>query len=185
MKLISDRYTSRRKALTRREYEKLISVITEIQDELLIKMAVSTGLRREDLCNIETNNINLKDRNLTFYESKKKKRRTIDLPETIITMIEKFYDTLDKKYQARRVKLFDFCGRTAYRHFNHWCTVAGIPERPFHSLRATCIGFAHDAGWTDEQISRLTGDKIATIQEQYRTPDEDEMREVVRLKPIV
>ncbi len=185
MKPRSDRYTSRKKALTRGEYEKLTSAITDPQDELLIKMAVATGLRREDLCDIEINNVNLKDKTLTFHEAKKNKWRNIDLPDSIVTMIEKFHDAPDKKDQVRREKLFDFCGRTAYRHFNHWCAVAGIPQRPFHSLRATCINFAHDAGWTDEQISRLTGDKIATIQEQYRTPDENEMREVVRQKPIV
>ncbi len=184
MKPKSDRYASGEKALTRGEYERLISMITDLQDELLIKMAVATGLRREDLCDIETSNINLENRTLTFYEAKKKKWRTIDLPDSIITMIETFYETPEKE-QARRGKLFDFCGRTAYRHFNYWCNAASIPERPFHSLRATCIKFAHDAGWTDEQISRLTGDKIATIQEHYRTPGVDEMREITRVKPIV
>jgi integrase len=187
MKVKSERYIYGEKALTRSEYEKLISVITDPQDELLIKMAVATGLRREDLCDIETNNINLKDKTLMFYEAKKKKWRSIDLPDSVITIIEKFYNTLDIKEQEqdKTKKLFDFCGRTAYRHLNHWCSVASIPERPFHSLRATCIKFAHNAGWTDEQISRLTGDKIATIQEQYKMPGVDEMREVVRLKPIV
>ena len=185
MKVKSERYTSGEKALTRSEYEKLISVITDSQDELLIKMAVATGLRREDLCDLETNNVNLKDKTLTFYEAKKKKWRNIDLPDSVIIMIEKFYNTLDRKEQAKREKLFDFCGRTAYRHLKYWCNVASIPERPFHSLRATCIKFAHNAGWTDEQISKLTGDKIATIQEQYITPGVDEMQEVTRLKPIV
>src|SRR5574341_1186567 len=178
MKLKSDRYTSGEKALTKSEYEKLINVITDIQDELMVKMAVATGLRREDLCSIETTNISLKDKNLTFYEAKKKKWRTIDLPDAVITLIEKFFNTLDKKKRAKRKYLFDFCGRTAYRHLNYWCTTAGIPERPFHSLRATCINFAHDNGWTDEQIARLTGDRITTVQEHYRTPGVDEMREI-------
>ena len=73
MKVKSERYTYGEKALTRSEYEKLVCVITDSQDELLIKMAVATGLRREDLCDIETNNINLKDKTLKFYEAKKKK----------------------------------------------------------------------------------------------------------------
>ncbi len=185
MKLRVERYSSFEKALTKTEYEKLIDVITDIQDELMVKMAVATGLRREDLCSIEIANINLPGKTLRFYEAKKKKWRTIDLPDALITLIGKFYGTLDKKERARRKSLFDFCGRTAYRHLNYWCNAAGIPERPFHSLRSTCIKFAHDAGWTDEQIAALTGDRIITIQEHYRTPGMDEMREVTRVKPIV
>ncbi len=99
----------------------------------------------------------------------------------VIVTIQKFWKTLPKEKQKRRY-LFDFVGRTAYRHFNHWCEVAGIPQRPFHSLRATCIKFAHANGWSDEQIAKLTGDKISTIQEYYMTPSVDEMREVTNAK---
>lgn len=185
MKLASDRYKSGEKALTRQEYDKLIAVITDLQDELLIKMAVATGIRREDLCNIKFNDVLLKDSQLIFWESKKSRQRTIDLPESVIVLIKKFYGSLDRESLKKREYLFDFVGRTAYRHFNEWCVVAGIPERPFHALRATCIKFCHAAGWSDEQISKLTGDKISTIQEHYMTPSVDEMREVTQGKAIV
>ncbi len=191
-KLQSEKYRSGEKALTKPEYEKVLSVTTDLQDELLIRMAVATGLRREDLCKIEVANINLQDKTLLFHEAKKDRRdkatgnivekwRTIELQPIVIVTIQKFWKTLPKEQQKRRY-LFDFVGRTAYRHFNHWCEVAGIPQRPFHSLRATCIKFAHANGWTDEQIAKLTGDKISTIQEHYMTPSVDEMREVTRLR---
>lgn len=191
-KLQSDRYKSGEKALTKQEYDKLLSVITDLQDELLIRMAVATGLRREDLCNVEVAKINLEDKTLLFHEAKKDRKdkatgnaiekwRTIELQNIVIVTIEKFWRTLPKEQQKRQY-LFDFVGRTAYRHFNHWCEVAGIPQRPFHSLRATCIKFAHANGWTDEQIAKITGDKISTIQEHYMTPSVDEMREVTSAK---
>jgi len=185
MKLQSDRYKSGEKALTREEYDKLIAVITDLQDELLIKLAVATGIRREDLCNLKFDNVNLIDAKLTYYEAKKSRDRTIDLPDSIIVLIRKFYNSLEKEHLKKREYLFDFVGRTAYRHFNEWCVVAGIPERPFHALRATCIKFCHAAGWSDEQISKLTGDKISTIQEHYMTPSVDEMRAVTQQKAIV
>jgi len=34
-------------------------------------------------------------------------------------------------------------------------------------------------------ISKLTGDKIATIQEHYRTPSVDEMRQLTQKKAFV
>ena len=57
MKLQSDRYTTGEKALTRKEYDKLVKVITDLQDELMIRLGIlATGIRREDLCNIECDN---------------------------------------------------------------------------------------------------------------------------------
>lgn len=185
MKLRANRYKTGEKALSRDEYEKLKSVITDIEDELLILFAVATGIRREDLCNILCDNLNLTDAKLTFWESKKGVLRTIDLPKELIVRIKKFYNTLDREDLKKREYLFDMVGRTAYRHFNYWCSVAEIPERPFHALRATCIKFAHVAGWTDEEISKLTGDSIKTIQEHYSVPSAGEMMEVTNNKQFI
>jgi integrase len=185
MKLYSDRYKTGEKALTREEYNKLMKVITDLQDELMIRLGIATGMRREDLCSIECDNVNLKDKILQFYESKKDRKRNVDIPDEIIALIQKFYNTFDKNELKKRKYLFDYVGRTAYRHFNHWCVVAEIPERPIHALRATCIKFAHEAGWSDEAIAKLTGDRIATIQEHYMTPSVDEMRQLTHNKAFV
>lgn len=180
MKLKADKYKSGEKSLSKKEYEKLISVVDNIEDELLIKMAVTTGLRREDLCGVKINNINLVDGILNFHEMKKNLDRSIYLNPEIVQLIKKFLKT-----QSKREKLFSFTGRTAYRHLNHWCVIAEIPERPFHSLRATCIKFSQDAGWTTSMTSKLTGDSIRVIEEHYMTPSDGEMRDAIRGKPII
>jgi hypothetical protein len=41
MKLQSDRYTTGEKALTREEYDTLVKVITDLQDELMIRLGVA------------------------------------------------------------------------------------------------------------------------------------------------
>lgn len=180
MKLQSDKYKSGEKALSRKEYEKLVSVIDNLEDELLIKMAITTGLRREDLCSVKIGNINLDDRLLTFHESKKDRDRMIYLNQEVVQLIKKFLKTQDK-----RENLFNFTGRTAYRHLNHWCRIAEIPERPFHSLRATCVKFCQSAGWTPSMVSKLTGDTIRVIEEHYATPSDGEMRDAIRERPIL
>jgi integrase len=179
MKLHSDRYKTGEKALSREEYGKLLAVITDLQDELMIRLGVASGLRREDLCNIEFENIDLFEGTIFFYEAKKRQNRMIYIQDDIVALIKKYVNTLSKE-DRKRPYLFDYVGRTAYRHFNFWCREAGIPERPIHALRATCIKFAHDAGWSDEQISKLTGDKISTIHEHYMTPSQGEMKEITR-----
>lgn len=217
MKLESSKYKSGEKALTHEEYRKLLSVISDVEDELLIKMAVATGLRREDLCNILISNIDLKEKKLLFHEAKKdkivreestkdekgrvirgkpvfnsdgsvrkeEKWRTIDISPQLITTIEKFLKTIDKKERSKRIMLFSFRGRQAYNRFNTLCKKAEINTRPFHGLRATCIKFAHDAGWQDEQICKLTGDTLSVIQMHYRTPSVSEMAEVTVKKEII
>lgn len=180
MKLNSNKYKSGEKALSRKEYEKLVSVIDNIGDELLIKMAVTTGLRREDLCNVKVHNINLDDGLMTFHESKKNTDRPIYLNPEVILLIKKYLNTQD-----RRENLFPFSGRTAYRHLNHWCRIAEIPERPFHALRATCVKFCQAAGWKPEEVSKLTGDTIRVIQEHYATPSDGDMKEAVTKKSVI
>lgn len=180
MKLKSERYRSGQKSLSITEYERIMEVIDNIQDELLIKMAVTTGIRREDICAIKINNINLENGTLTYYESKRRRTRTIYLQPSIVLLIKKFLKTIKK-----RDELFSYTGRTAYRHLNKFCQIAGIPERPFHALRATCVKFCQMKGWTPEQVSELTGDSIRTIQEHYATPSDTEMKEVIRDKPII
>lgn len=180
MKLHSEKYKSGEKALTKKEYEKLIAVIDNLEDELLIKMAVTTGLRREDLCRVEVRNINLSDGILTFHEQKKNLDRSIYLNKDIILLIKKYLHT-----QADRKLLFSFVGRTAYRHLNHWCVIAGIPERPFHALRATCVKFCQIAGWRVEEVSKLTGDTIRVIQEHYATPSDGDMKSAIQEKPVI
>lgn len=180
MKLQSDKYKTGEKALTRKEYDKLIGCIDNLQDELLIKLTVSSGLRREDVCQVQIGNIDLDNGILTFREHKKRKDRSIHLNPDVLLLIKKYLKTQDK-----RDRLFTFTGRTAYNRLNHWCRIAGIPERPFHSLRATCIKFSQAAGWSPEQVSKLTGDTIRVIQEHYSTPSDGEMKDVVREKPII
>lgn len=180
MKLKSDRYRTGQKALTLKEYEKLIEVIDNVQDELLIKLAITTGIRRADICAIKINNINLEHETLTYYEKKKRRWRTIYLEPSIILLIKKHLKTIEK-----RENLFSFTGRTAYRHLNNFCRIAGIPERPFHALRATCVKFCQRKGWAPEQVSELTGDSIPVIQKHYTTPSDMEMRELIREKPIL
>lgn len=180
MKLQSSKYKSGEKALSKKEYNKLIAAIDNIEDELLVKMAITTGLRREDLCNVKVSNINLSDGILTFHEQKKGLDRPIYLNPDIVQLITKFLKT-----QEKRSKLFSFSGRTAYRHLNKWCCVAGIPERPFHALRATCVKFCQQAGWSATEVSKLTGDSIRVIQEHYSTPSDGEMKAAITEKRII
>lgn len=191
MKYDSNKYTSGEKALTRKEYEKLLSVIDTHEDELFLKMAVTTGLRREDLSNVKIGDIQLNDKLLSFHESKKNRNRSIPLNDDICLLISKYLKTIPGKEY-----LFSCTGTQMYRRFNGYddnkkyhhsgyFDKAGIPNRPIHAFRATAIKFMKDAGYSDPQIMAITGDTLTVIQQHYMTPSMDELRNVVKEKSII
>jgi len=189
MKPRSERYKTGEKALTEKEYEKLMAVVDNVEDECLFTVAISTGLRRFDVTNILVENIHFHSEDhlgnwLTYNEKKKGNRiRTIPLNDKSVQAIKKLINTRSKK--DKNPRLFSFNDRTAYERLKRACIKAGIPQRPFHALRATCIKRCQKAGWTPEQVSALTGDTIAVIQEHYSTPSTSEMHEVVIGRSIV
>lgn len=181
-------YRTGEKALTQKEYEKIIEVCQSHEDELLIKMAVATGLRREDLVAVEIANIDTENGRLRFVEKKKRiykggpsKIRDIPIGPKLCQLIVKHKKTIPKD----QVTLFSFKGRTAFNRLQDLCERAGIEKRPFHALRATCVKFCQKAGWTPEQVCELTGDTLAVIQQHYSIPTMDEMKETANVKEVI
>lgn len=193
------RYTTGEDALSPTEWQKLISVVDNLEDEVMLKMTVTKGFRREDIghgtlkrqrknktvwvtTGIKVENIHFDDKRLTYYESKKDRIRDVPLNDNDITLIKKLINSRGKHQHEY---LVTYSGRTAYRKLQEYCDKAGIRRRPFHALRSTCVKFCKAAGWLDEQVSSLTGDTITVIQEHYATPSTAEMSEVAETKPVI
>jgi len=196
-------YRTGEKALTRKEYEKLKAVINDIEDELMIKLAVALGIRRNDIghgtitryrkidgkvvkikmiTGIRIGDVDLKEGNITYYESKKDRNRTIPVSNELCLLIEKVLKSRGKDQSKFLIK---YSGRTAYNRFNMYCDKAGIPRRPFHSLRASTVKFCQAAGWSPEAVSMLIGDSMAVIQNHYSVPSFSEMQETVKEKTFI
>lgn len=195
-----NRYTTGEDALSMKEWNKLISVVDVLEDEVMLKLTVTKGFRREDIghskkvkrfrktepvwitTGIKVENINFDEGRLTYYESKKDRIRDVPLTLDDIILIKKLLNSRGKKQHEY---LITYSGRTAYRKLQEYCDKAGIRRRPFHALRSTCVKFCIAAGWRDEQTSRLIGDTVKVVQEHYATPSASEMEEVAREKPII
>jgi len=163
------------------EWNQLISVVDNLEDELLLQFTVTTGLRREDVVNVLIENIDFNQHTLTYYERKKRRTRQIPLQEKVILKIRQYLNVVKRKHG----KLFDFSGRTAYNKLNRYCEKANLKKRPFHSLRATCVKFCKKAGWDLLEIAKLTGDEVETIETHYAIPSGGDMSEVAKKKPTV
>lgn len=186
------KYTSGQRALTQDQVQSLLMSITNLIHLGLLQLALASGIRREDIVQVKKSDLDFEKQRVTYFESKKSRTRTIYIPITVMNTLQMicnankkesylFPGNSGKKINGRR----HMSGRTAWNLFDGYLRKAGLEPRPFHSLRSTCIKLCQKRGWSIEQTAELVGDTIATIQEHYLTPSEDEMREAVNAKPIL
>lgn len=177
----AETYTSGEFALTQSEYDLLLNTCDNLQDRVMLMLAVGTGLRRGDIVKVKWSDISFDEGTLSYYEHKKDRTRAVYMPPSLVQELR----ILHKVRKAGQKEVLTFGDRQAWNRFNKLCDRAGIPGRPFHSLRSTCVKFCQAAGWSPEQVSRLTGDTIRVIQLHYSTPSTGEMEEITREKSII
>lgn len=152
-----------------------------MEEEVLMRVTVALGLRRRDVSRIKIQNIDLVNHRVTYYEHKKDRDRTLPINESLSRTLKKYINTLSKEQKY----LFpwgehEWGDITAYRRFHSLCERAGIPTRPFHSLRGTCYKFLQGQGWSPVAAADLLGDSIETAQKHYAAPSPAEMEELMR-----
>jgi len=176
-------------AFTDEEYQKLLEAAQSYEDKLLLLIGVGYGMRRLDLVGIRIADIHLAgpaagdQSTITFYENKKRRHRVLPVGPRMEQELRLYLNRLEST-RKRREYLFPFRSRAAYDHLQRLCELAGIPRRPFHAMRATCIKRAQRKGWTVEETAKWVGDTIRVVQEHYTTPSNQEMVEVNREKEI-
>jgi len=187
MKTEMEKYHSGEKALTIHQVQTLFQHITNLQDLALLKLTIAAGLRRSDIIGVKKADINFSNSTVTFYEHKKSRTRTVPLPPDCIITLRR-WDHVNKskwlfpsKYEANGC----ISSRTAYNILRKYTKAAGIPDVPFHALRATCVKLCQKKGWTIEQTAKLIGDRVTTVQKHYSVPSDEELREVAQEKAIL
>lgn len=189
-KLQNQRHTSGEKALTKDQVKKLLSSITDLEEEALLRLALNTGIRRNDIVGIKRDDINVKQRKAGFRERKKNRFKIVDISEETARVLEMWLNATkniksDYIFLPRKKGADHMGDATAYRILQENLIKAGLPRRPFHALRATCIKLCQAGGWEIEKTAKHVGDSIRVIQEHYTTPSEEEMIETMKNKPNV
>lgn len=176
------------KALTKGQVEVLLAKVGNVSDYALLTLALDTGIRREDIVKIKRADVNLNDSKITFYESKKKRTRTISLGDRAKQSLEMWLNINTRSKWLFPSKYGDskhITGKTAYNHLNRYLSVAGLPKRPFHALRGTCYKLCQKAGWSVEESAKRLGDTVRVAQEHYATPSDEDISRLTKEKPII
>jgi len=162
--------------------------IPHLEDEALIRLAVATGMRREDIVRVEISGVDLDRGEVRFYESKKRRPWSAFIGPETAKVLTQYIHTLppDAKwlFPSPRKPNDHVSSRQAYDIWNEALQRAGITRRPFHAARSTCIKLLQRKGWTIDQVMRQTGDTFRVIKEHYDVPTEDEMRSTAQTKGL-
>jgi integrase len=175
-------------SLTEAEIVRLFASARSYGDEVLLRLAIGTGIRREDVVRIERTGFDSGAGSITYHEAKKRRVRTVRIGGETLDVLRKWTNELPASgrwlFPSRERGSGHLSGRTAYNVLQRALEAAGLEGRPFHALRSTCVKRAQRAGWTPEQVSELTGDSIRVIQLHYATPTPGEMAEVAKDRPL-
>lgn len=165
-----------KESLTFQEVQKLIMACETIEQKALVELAVSTGIRRNDIVNIEIHKIDLKNRKIMFWEEKKDRMWMVALSPEVCQTLKMYMNTLPKKQRF----LFKFSGRTAYNILQNLLKEADINKHiPFHALRRTYIRLSKRLGRDTRFVMDQTGDSARVILEEYEGYSVDEMVEIM------
>lgn len=177
-------------ALTPTNVDRFFEYVSDLHRLGLFQLAISGGIRREDIVAIKNDDIDVIGKKVSFNESKKKRIKTIPVSTTMINTLQM---VMKINKQTNAVYLFPrkkdskkhISGRTAYNWFQEQLTLAGLKKRPFHALRATCVKQCQAKGWTITQTAELIGDTINVVQKHYAAPSDDEMSALAEEKAII
>ncbi|MEE9573889.1 MAG: site-specific integrase [Candidatus Neomarinimicrobiota bacterium] len=163
-------------SLTIEEQKKLLEHAKSYEDVVLFKLALQTGIRREDIVKIQLGNVNVTARSITFWEAKKKRFWTVPISKGLIMDIVRYKLSLPKGHKL----LFGFTGRTAYNKLQKTLLNAGIKKHiSFHDLRRSFVKTAKRQGLSDKAIQQITGDTQKVLQRHYENLDQDELKEEI------
>jgi integrase len=195
-KKVFDSYT--KYALSDQEIQRCLAKCNTMEKELLIRLGVFFGFRRDDMRMLEFANVDFVNKQITYREEKKDRLRTLPMDDTISLVIERYKNTLPKgaKYifparvkDKSRLGIEPIGSVTLYRLFQEILKDAEIPNpagrtgRPFHALRGTCVKAWKRKGMDVTQVAEILGDTVDTVMLHYSKATMSEVKDTMeRLK---
>lgn len=174
-------------SLTKGQVEKLLGVTTDMRAKVLLEVAVTGGLRRDDVVNVRVDGIDTLNNSLTFREKKKGgKAHTVYLPGQVIqdmSMYSKIHKSEWLLPGASRGK--HLCSKQAYNIFQATLKTAGLSPRPFHALRATCVKLCQAAGWSATATAKHLDDTLFVVEKHYSVPSVEERKATAQERAIL
>ena len=127
-------YRTGEKALTAAQVKQFLSKIGTIYDEAFFTLAITTGIRRDDIVNIKQCDFNSESGKLSFMEHKKDQILTLKLSDHAVQKLRQQVNITGRvKYlfPSPQNPQHHLSSRQAYNRFQKYLYAAGIESSPF------------------------------------------------------
>jgi integrase len=161
-------------ALTREQVKRILAVIDNDRDRLLIELGLHTGCRVNELTTLVPNNIDLGAGTIRVWDQKKdtrngkdrpdKRYRVVDVPADLLEKILLYQENLKNK---KRDSLFGQTYKTYERVIQKWSKAALGFKKSWHCLRHTYATQSLNMGRSIEYVARQMGDKEEMVARVY------------------
>jgi integrase len=175
---------SRVRYLDHDEQERLFKSLDEVEEEWLkpfVTLAIETGLRLSNLCNLLWSEVNIFTKLITISAEKMKNRDNLGIPLTDVA-----YNTLRdlQKVQSISHYVFHVNGERLYyvkvqRAFKKALALAKIEDFHFHDLRHTFASKCVQAGVDIYAVQKLLGHKDGRMTQRYAHLSSEYLREAI------
>jgi integrase len=149
----------RDRRVTESELQKIIQQ-SESTMQVIIQLALETGMRRGELVKIKRKDINYRSRTVQLYDTKNGEDRVVPLSTVAIRAL--------KQLPARiNGEVFGIHPDTVSKRFCSACRVAGIEDLRFHDLRHEAVSRLFEKGLNPMEVSTISGHKTLQMLKRY------------------
>ncbi len=167
----------------------MLEPVDVLEERALLELALTTGIRREDLVSIPLEGVDLNRGAVRFFEHKKGRNREVPVQGRALVDLRTHVRKLDRGerwlFPSPRKPGAHQTGRFAWNIWNKWLRRAGLDQRPFHATRATAYKLAKAKGWPVELAAAILGDTVRVAEAYYGTPTPGELAQIARERPLL
>jgi integrase len=135
--------------------------------ELIVLLALTTGMRRGEILGLRWADVDLKRRMAVLHKTKNRERRAVPLVPRVAQLLE-------AHAKVRRLDtqlVFPLEGKDRAIDPAHWfvqaCRAAKVAEFRFHDLRHTAASYLAMSGATPPEIAAVLGHKTLAMVKRY------------------
>jgi integrase len=156
----------------------------------IIRFAIATAMRQEEICRIEWPDVDMKKRTATVRDRKDPRRKDGNhqiVPLLNLTGHDAWEVLLEQRIVTRgKGRVFPHNGRSVGTAFGRGCKQLNIKGLHFHDLRHEATSRLFEAGLSIERVALVTGHKDWRMLRRYtnlKPEDLHELQKAVQLSP--
>jgi integrase len=166
----------RNRRITSNEEKRLLKAVDEHSNPMLpwiVRIALETGMRSSEIVTLRRTQVDLKRRVVRLLETKNTQPRTVPLSRAAVKFFRK---ALDHPIRPTDTDLIFFGepgrdGKRSPYQFNPvWMKIKGdlgLADVRFHDLRHEAVSRFVEAGFSDQEVSAISGHKSMQMLKRY------------------